>query len=110
MPHQKSAKKKMRHDEKRRLINRDNKGKVRTQVKKIRKAIAEKDFEAATSMLNESLAIIDKGIKHGVLHTKTADRLKSKITKAYNKLAAELGKEVKPAKTAKKETAEEKAE
>ncbi len=100
MAHHKSAKKKIRHDEKRRVINRRNRGELRTSVKKFRLAIADENLELATELFKPTLAKIDKSVQKGVAHTNKADRLKSRLTKHYNKLVAAKGgakKEEKPA-------------
>jgi len=89
MPHHRSAKKKLRHDIKRREINRKNKSKLRTQVKKFRKALAEKDVDTLHQNLERTLSVIDKSIQKGVIHKNTASRLKSRLTKQYNSITAE---------------------
>ena len=81
-----SAIKKNRQDQKRRLRNRTHQTRLRTQVKKLRRAIASGDASAAAGMVKETLALVDRTVKHGVLHRNAAARTKSRLSKAVAKL------------------------
>jgi small subunit ribosomal protein S20 len=69
-------------------INRANKTRVRTMMKRMRSAIAAGDVTAAGNLLRLTVSAIDRAITKGVLHENTANRYKSRITAAYNGLRA----------------------
>ena len=73
MAHHASAKKRMRQGEKRRARNRNNVSQLKTQVKKLRAAIAEGNAEAA---------------KKGVVHDNAASRYKSRLSRKVSALGA----------------------
>jgi small subunit ribosomal protein S20 len=81
-----SALKKHRQDEKRRVLNRQHASRLRTQVKKFRKAVASGDEKAARELLPETLSLVDRTAKLGILHDNAAARTKSRATRAVNKL------------------------
>jgi small subunit ribosomal protein S20 len=80
MANHKSAEKRIRQNEKRRAINRSNKSAMRTEIKKLRSALALGDAEKAREMLPSVMSIIDRSIQKGVLHRNTAARYKSRLT------------------------------
>ncbi|HUC42747.1 MAG TPA: 30S ribosomal protein S20 [Candidatus Sulfotelmatobacter sp.] len=77
-----SAIKKNRQDIKRRARNRMHAGRLRTQVKKARKAIESGDVAAASGMMRETVALVDRSASHGILHRNAAARTKSRLAKA----------------------------
>ena len=87
MPNHKSAEKRVRQNEKRRVINRSNRSKVRTQIKKLRSALGAKDKNASQELLNPTISTIDKAVNKGLLHKNTAARYKSRLTGHVNELA-----------------------
>ncbi len=87
MPNHKSAEKRVRQNEKRRAVNRNNRGQLRTQVKKLRSVIEGGDRGQSLELLNPTLSIIDKAVNKGVLHKNTAARYKSRLTSHINNLA-----------------------
>lgn len=87
MPNHKSAEKRVRQNEKRRVINRSNRSKVRTQIKKLRSALAIKDKNLSLELLNPTVSTIDKAVNKGLLHKNTAARYKSRLTGHVNELA-----------------------
>jgi small subunit ribosomal protein S20 len=86
--HHASAEKQMRQDIKRRARNRKNLSQLKTQVKKLRAAIATGDAEAAKKLLPETVGQIDKASKKGVVHDNAAARHKSRLTRKVNALSA----------------------
>lgn len=80
MPNHKSAKKRVRQNEKRRAVNRSRRSSLRTQVKKLRAAVAGNDQNASQELLNPTVSAIDKAVNKGVLHRNTAARYKSRLT------------------------------
>ena len=87
MPNHKSAEKRVRQNEKRRAVNRSNKGSLRTQIKKLRAALIAGDKAQSQELLTPTIALIDKSVNKGVLHQNTAARHKSRLTKHVNELS-----------------------
>ena len=88
MAHHASALKRMRQGENRRARNRTNLSQLKTQVKKLRAAIAEGNAEAAKKLLPETVGEIDKAAKKGVVHDNAASRYKSRLTRKVSALGA----------------------
>jgi small subunit ribosomal protein S20 len=86
--HHASALKQMRQGEKRRARNRKNLSQLKTQVKKLRAAIAEGNAEAAKKLLPETVGGIDKAAKKGVVHDNAASRYKSRLARKVSALGA----------------------
>jgi len=81
MPNIKSAKKRAKQSEKHRTINYARKSDVKTAVKKVLDAVAEKDIEQARSLLQAAQAKIARASGKSVLHRKTAARKMSRLAK-----------------------------
>ena len=84
MPNHKSAEKRVRQNEKRRDINRSNRGRLRTGVKKLRAALESGDTGSAQELLPQTVSLIDKAVQKGVLHRNAAARYKSRLTVHVN--------------------------
>jgi small subunit ribosomal protein S20 len=84
MPNHKSAKKRVRQSERRRLINRGNRAELRTSIKKLRAALAGGDGKNLNSQLPLTVSEIDKAVQKGVLHRNAAARYKSRLTTRVN--------------------------
>ena len=80
MPNHKSAEKRVRQNEKRRDINRGNRGRLRTGIKKLRAALEGGDAGSAQTLLPQTVSLIDKAVQKGVLHRNAAARYKSRLT------------------------------
>jgi len=76
-----SAIKRNRQNEKRRLRNRNVRGKARTQVKKAKEAIQTGDREAAIANVKEAVKSLDRAASKGVIHKNNAARRKSRLFK-----------------------------
>jgi small subunit ribosomal protein S20 len=85
MANHKSAKKRIRSSEKRRVRNQDAQTKMKTLIKKVHTAEAK---AAAEVNLKEAVSFIDKSVTKGRLHKNTAARKKSSLTRHVNKLVA----------------------
>ena len=81
MANHKSSIKRIRQTEKRNQINRSNRSKVRTSIKKLRSALTAHDADTSTSLLTPTLSLIDKAVNKGILHRNTAARYKSRLSK-----------------------------
>lgn len=88
MPNHKSAEKRQRQNEKRRIVNRNNRGRVRTGIKKLRAALGEGDPGSVQELLPQTISLIDKAVQKGVLHRNAAARYKSRLTVRANEAAA----------------------
>jgi len=84
MPNHKSAEKRVRQNEKRRTINRGNRTKVRTYIKKLSAALDSGDKQQVNAILPEAVSVIDKSVQKGVLHANAAARYKSRLTVRAN--------------------------
>lgn len=80
MANHKSAKKRVRQNEKRRAVNRTRRSSLRTQIKKLRAAVSGSDQNGAQELLSPTVSAIDKAVNKGVLHKNTAARYKSRLT------------------------------
>ena len=87
MANHKSAIKRIRQIEKRKEINRSNRSKLRTSIKKLRVAVAGQDKTVSGELLLSSVSLIDKAVNKGIIHRNTAARHKSRLTKHVNALA-----------------------
>ncbi len=84
----KSVLKRARQALRRAEVNRANRTRVRTMIKRLRAAISSGDATAAGNQLAAAFSAIDRAIGKGVLHENTANRYKSRLTLAYNALRA----------------------
>src|ERR1700676_3706993 len=73
-------------------VNRANRTRVRTLMKRLRTAITAKDATAAGNLLQPTMSAIDRAITKGVLHENTGNRYKSRLTLAHNGLKANAAK------------------
>jgi small subunit ribosomal protein S20 len=87
MANHKSAEKRVRQNAKRKEINRGNRSKVRTQIKKLRTALAAHDKSVSQELLNPTVSLIDKAVNKGIIHRNTAARYKSRLTRHVTELA-----------------------
>jgi small subunit ribosomal protein S20 len=79
MPHTSSAKKRLRQSLERRTKNRATKSAVKTQVRKVRQAVAAGDIAMAETELRVAAKKLDRaGIKR-VIHPNAAARTKSRL-------------------------------
>jgi len=68
--------------------NRQARTRLRSVLKSLRKALTAGDAPAAQSNLNETVSLIDKMAKKGIIHDNTASRYKSRIALRLNALSA----------------------
>ena len=76
----KSALRQWRRGLRRNAINRRNKSILRSQIKKLREAINNKDREEAQKLIPLTFSIIDKSVKKGAIHQNTGNRYKSRLS------------------------------
>jgi small subunit ribosomal protein S20 len=77
----KSAIKRNKQNEKKRIRNRIYRGTARTFVAKARTAINGKDVEAAKAATLQAISALDKAAQKGVVHKNNAARRKSRLAK-----------------------------
>jgi small subunit ribosomal protein S20 len=82
MPNSPSAKKRLRQSLVRRARNRATKSELKTQVRKVREAIAEGNAEAGESEFRLLAKKFDRAAASGVIHGNTSARVKSRISAA----------------------------
>lgn len=84
MANTKSAIKRIRTSEKRRLRNRAIRSSVRTAIKKFERALGQVEREESEALLRYALRKLDKAVTKGVLHRNTAARKKSRLQRRFN--------------------------
>ena len=83
-----SAVKRHRQSQKRRSNNQVNRHKLKTQLKKMRAAIATGKQADAKTALPATFGAIDRSVQKGVIKKNTAGRYKARLTKRVNSLPA----------------------
>jgi len=114
VPHHKSAKKRVRGSENKRIQNKKRMSSVKTLVKNFRNAvdgIADKTVESETvkSMLSQVQSGLSRAVSRGLLHPNNASRRISRLARFFKTTTKTLaqvpeGHETSPQKTAKKTT------
>jgi small subunit ribosomal protein S20 len=87
MPNLKSSKKDVRRTKTRKERNSRQKSAIRTFAKNILKAVKANNKEEAQSLFNGFASLVDKAAKRNLIHKKTADRNKSRISSKIAGLA-----------------------
>jgi small subunit ribosomal protein S20 len=82
-----SAKKRARQSEVRRTHNASLRSRMRTAVKRVRKAIADGDKEAAQRELRSAASMLDSTAGKGIVHKNMAARNKSRLAAAVKTMA-----------------------
>jgi small subunit ribosomal protein S20 len=80
----KSAVKRARQNEIRRLRNKGTRTKIKSVVKDVRSSVGEASGGEKKVKLNAAQSVIDKASKKGVIHKRTAARKISRLTKLAN--------------------------
>ncbi len=88
MANHKSAIKRARQNEKKRMRNKSSKTRIKNIVKGVRQTVSEKSNEAALAELDIAKSIIDNAAKKGVIHRKTASRKISRLSRLVNTISA----------------------
>lgn len=90
MADHKSALKKNRRDEKRRIINKMNRSKMKNKIKLLKKNIDSGELEEAKKIFPDVISIIDKTVSKGTIHKKTGSRYKSRLNRLLKKSGVEV--------------------
>ena len=88
MPHSKSAKKRVRQNVADRLRNRSAKSALRTSIKKFKSAVKQGDTNAAGEMYKTVQQTVDGTARKGMVHKRTAARVKSRLAAELKKAKA----------------------
>ena len=83
MPNIKSAKKRVLITKKNNISNNDVKSTMRTAIKKLEKAVANKEKDVK-ALFDDANAKIDKCLKANIIKDNTAARYKSRLSKMVN--------------------------
>ena len=81
MPQHKSAKKRLRQSERRRVVNKSVKSNVATQLKAIDKIIKDKKVEVSMAKLKQVMSVLHKSTQKKIMHLNKASRTISKLQK-----------------------------
>lgn len=84
----KSVLKNIRQAERRSAVNRMNRTRVRTAMRRMRAAIAAGDVSAAEKLASSTYSEVDRAIRKRTLAQNTANRYKSRLALALNALRA----------------------
>jgi small subunit ribosomal protein S20 len=85
MPNVKSAAKRARTNDRRRLQNRDARSRLRTAIKKVRQAGSTED---ARSALRDAESLLDRLTGRGIIHKNAAARHKARLSAHVSRLEA----------------------
>lgn len=81
-----SAKKRVRRDEKKTVVNRDRRNRIRTFIKKVEAAIQSGDKAAASDALKTAQPELMRGVTRGVVFKNTAARKISRLSRRIKAL------------------------
>ncbi|UCH94395.1 MAG: 30S ribosomal protein S20 [Candidatus Aminicenantes bacterium] len=90
MASHKSALKKYFRDEKRRMINKMNRSKMKNRIKLFIKKLDAGQLEEAKALFPRMISRIDKTIRKGTIHRGTGARLKSRVMLRARKAGLEV--------------------
>jgi small subunit ribosomal protein S20 len=88
LAHHKSALKRIRSNERKRLRNRIFRSRARTEIKKARAFMDSGDIENARQATLQAIRVLDKAAVKGILHPNNVARRKSRLMKRLARLEA----------------------
>ncbi|MGM5594519.1 30S ribosomal protein S20 [Corynebacterium glucuronolyticum] len=83
----KQQKKRVKTNEKRRVRNMAVRSAVKTEIRKFRELVAAGEKDKAEEQLRVASRKLDKAVTKGVYHRNSAANKKSRMAKAFNKIA-----------------------
>ena len=86
MAHHQSAMRQERKSIRRNAINKKNKSALRSQVKKLKELIDDKDKDSAKMMLPGVFSSIDQTVKKKTIHKNKGSRTKSRISRQIEQI------------------------
>jgi len=84
-----SSLKRVRITERRTEVNRMRKSRLRNAVRAMRRAMEQKDTEAAGKLLPATFSLVDRAAKWGIIQDNTAARYKSRLHRRFKALTGE---------------------
>jgi small subunit ribosomal protein S20 len=114
LTHSRSAEKRVRQAEERRVRNKSIRGATRTQIRKALPLIAANRLDEAESAVRQAVSALDKAAEKGVIHPNNVARHKSRLMLKYNSAVVTAAtappvEVAKPARRTTKKAAPEKA-
>ncbi len=91
MANHKSALKRARQNEVKRINNKGYKTRVKKAVKEVRTAISDNSVDQAKKSFVKTVSIVQKAASKGVIHKKQASRKISRLATQINQLTASKG-------------------
>ena len=88
MAHSKQARKRLRQGERRTVVNRDRRSRVRTYLRKVGDALASGDKVTAVAALKAAEPVLARSGQLGILKPNTAARRISRLTRLVNAMGA----------------------
>jgi small subunit ribosomal protein S20 len=88
MAHSKQARKRLRQEERRTIVNRGRRSRVRTFVRKVEDALVAGDKDAAVAALEAVEPVLARSGQLGILKPKTAARRVSRLTRLVGAMRA----------------------
>ncbi len=88
MANHKSAEKRNRQSQDRRLRNRINKSQMKNAIRKVNEAVTAGSGDQAKEALLQAIPMIAKTASKGTIHKKAASRKISRLTRSVNKIAS----------------------
>lgn len=89
MANSRSAKKRIRQNERRRQQNARIRSRMRTEIKKFEKAVESGDLDSAEEFFVSAESQLDRAVSKGIIPKKRASRKTSRLAKRLNSLRAE---------------------
>lgn len=86
MPNIKSAKKRVRGNSKKAVVNTYITSSMKTAIRKFERSVKEGNKDEASKNLNIAIQRVDKARKSGLVHLNKAARVKSRLTKMKNNM------------------------
>jgi small subunit ribosomal protein S20 len=83
-----SSLKRVRVTERRTIVNRMRKSRLRHQIRAMRRLLDQKDAAGATKLIPATFSLVDRAAKWGIIKRNTAARYKSRLTLRVRKLSA----------------------
>ena len=75
-----SSLKRVRMTERKTIVNRVRKTRLRHQIRSMRRLLEEKDAQGATKAIPATFSLVDRAAKWGIIKKNTAARYKSRLT------------------------------
>jgi small subunit ribosomal protein S20 len=94
-----SAEKAARAAERKRLRNKSIRSATKTHLTRVDELVESKDIESAKQAAVVAISTLDRAAKKGAIHSNTASRRKSRLTKRINKAIAAQASPAEPKRT-----------